>query len=102
MNTTVNWLNREFIVYTRDANWNDVGGIYIFTGQNSQGQWVALYIGKADSFQSRFSSHERWDEALLVGATHVHARVVAQEATREAMEAELIRAYQPRLNILLK
>jgi len=102
MDTTVTWLTYEFNVYTKAANWNDTGGIYIFTGKNAQGLWVPLYIGKADSFQSRMSSHERWDEAARAGATHVHARGVAQEATRAAVEAELIQAYQPKLNTLLK
>ena len=102
MNTTVTWLTYEFNVYTMNANWNDTGGIYIFTGKNPQGQWVPLYIGKADSFQSRLGSHERWDEAARAGATHVHARGVALEASRVALEAELIQAYQPKLNTHLK
>ena len=102
MNTTVTWLTYEFIVYTMEANWNEVGGIYIFTGKNPQGLWVPLYIGKADSFQARFASHERWDEAARVGATHVHALVVPLEANRVIIEAELIQNYQPRLNTHLK
>ena len=102
MNTTVTWLTYDFTVYTKEANWNNTGGIYIFTGKNPQGLWVPLYIGKADNFQSRLVSHERWDESIRAGATHVRARGVAQEATREAIEAELIRNYQPKLNTLLK
>jgi len=102
MTPTVTWLTHEFLVYTMGANWNEVGGIYIFTGKNARDQWIPLYIGKADSFRSRLGSHERWDEAVQAGATYVHARSVPLEATRAAMEAELIRAYQPKLNILLK
>lgn len=99
MSTNVTWSTHEFVVYDPVlTNWNNVPGIYIFTGKNAQGQWVPLYIGKADSFQSRFSSHERWDEAARAGATHIHARVVELGASRDSIEQELIRMYQPRLN----
>jgi len=100
---TVNWLTYPFVVYDpRNTTWNDVGGIYIFTGLNNSGRWVAVYIGKAQSFKARFANHEVWDEAARLGATHIHAMVVPLEANRVAIEAELIRAYQPQLNTQLK
>lgn len=99
---TCTWSSHEFTIYNPTTSWNDVGGVYIFTGKNTQGQWVPLYIGKADSFQSRLSSHERWDEAARAGATHIHAMTVSQVATRETIEAELIRMFQPTLNTQLR
>jgi excinuclease UvrABC nuclease subunit len=99
---TVNWGGYEFDVCKQTANWNDVGGIYIFTGLNQQGRWRAFYIGQAQSLKDRIPDHERWDEAVQLGATHVHARAVSQEATRDTVEAELIAAYQPALNEQLK
>ncbi len=45
MSDTVTWGSHEFGVYQQDANWNDVGGVYIFSGLNSNGRWVAIYIG---------------------------------------------------------
>jgi excinuclease UvrABC nuclease subunit len=100
---TVKWLSYELYVYTINTNWNDdVGGIYIFSGPINNNQWVAYYIGQTDSFKDRLPNHERWEEAKRLGATHVHAMVVRQEATREDIERELIRAFQPRLNLQLK
>src|SRR4051812_33085402 len=96
------WLDREFHVHQHGAAWNDVPGIYIFCGVTAQNQWSPLYIGQAESLAGRLPSHERWQEATRLGATHVHAIVVPQAETRDALEAQLIQTYQPRLNILLK
>lgn len=101
-NNTVKWLDHEFEVCTPGGEWNDVPGVYIFTGVNSKGLWQALYIGKADSFKNRLADHERWEEARKLGATHVHAKVVRPIAEREALEALLIGRCQPPLNVQLK
>ncbi len=98
MSDKVTWLTHEFNVHQHGANWNDTGGVYIFAGITPQNQWKAYYIGKAESLLSRVPSHERWNEAVRLGATHVHAKAVAQEATRVQVEAQLIEAYQPPLN----
>ena len=96
------WITHECDVNDHAANWNAVPGLYIFAGLNSEGRWAALYIGQAESLADRLPNHERWQEAVRLGATHVHARVVPQAATRDAVERELIQAYQPRLNSQLK
>lgn len=96
--TTVNWQSHTFTVYAPNTTWNDVGGVYIFAGQNSNNQWVALYIGKAESFKNRIPNHERWAEAVRLGATHIHAMAIAQEASPVQIESSLIQAFQPRLN----
>jgi excinuclease UvrABC nuclease subunit len=96
---TANWSGYEFTVYTANTNWNEVGGIYIFCGVNPQNQWVALYIGQADSLRNRIPSHEQWNPAVRLGATHIHAMVVQQEWTRDSIERQLIQNHQPRLNV---
>jgi len=98
----VNWLSYEFTIYCHEIQWNNVAGIYIFAGLNQQNQWTPYYIGQCDSFQNRIPSHELWGRAQSLGATHVHARTVAQAADRDQIEAALIQAYQPRLNIQLR
>lgn len=98
----VTWLTYEFSVHQHNANWNATAGIYIFCGLNQRGQWFPLYIGQASSLAERVPNHERWQEAVRLGATHVHAKVVSQQATRDQIEAELIQGYQPRLNDQLK
>jgi excinuclease UvrABC nuclease subunit len=100
---TVQWLSYQLTVYDPSTTtWHDVPGIYIFAGVNAGGYWKAIYVGKAKSFLNRLSNHEVWDEAARLGATHVHAMVVQQEAIRDTIEAQLIGAYQPPLNVQLK
>jgi excinuclease UvrABC nuclease subunit len=98
----INWLTYGFDVYAPNTKWNDVPGIYIFAGPNASGRWRAYYIGQAASFKDRLADHENWNEAVRLGATHIHARVVQQQASRDTIEAELIEAYQPALNVQLK
>ena len=102
MSDTVKWLSYEFAVYPPDTKWNDVAGVYIFCGLNAQNQWQAVYIGQTDSFATRIPSHEQWTAAARLGATHVHALTISEAATRDAVERELIQAYQPPLNTELK
>ena len=102
MASTASWLDQEFQVFEYSANWYAVPGLYIFAGLNPQGQWYPLYIGKAESLAERIPTHERWQEAGQLGATHVHARVEQQKAKRAIQEKQLIQNYQPRLNVQLK
>lgn len=102
MSNTAKWLSYDLGVYEPGSTWNDVAGVYIFCGVSAQNKWVALYIGQAESFRDRFSSHDQWEPAVRLGATHVHALVVAHDATRDAIERELIQACQPHLNTQLK
>lgn len=96
---TVKWLSYEFTVYEKDGGrWHDVPGVYIFSGIGRNNLWNAFYIGKCESFSDRLPTHERWYEARQIGATHVHALGVSQEATRASIEQALIAAYQPPLN----
>ena len=46
----------------------------------------------------RLQNHEKWEAALLMGATHIHARVEMQNAIRDTIEKQLIRFYRPKLN----
>ena len=87
----------EFDVFSLNTDWNDVGGIYIFCYLGEE-YWHALYIGQADSFKNRLSGHDRLDEAKRKGATHIHARTVAQQAQRNALEKQLIEYMQPTMN----
>ena len=103
---TVNWLGYEFEVYQHDANWNEVAGLYVFAVQELGDQetlvWSALYVGQTDSLKSRLPTHEKWPEAVQLGATHVHARVEPEAKQRALIEQALIDACQPPLNVQLK
>jgi excinuclease UvrABC nuclease subunit len=98
-NQTCRWNGVELHILAKDANWSKSAGIYIFAGVNSNRNWVALYIGQASSFADRVPNHERWDDAVKRGATHVHACIVPTQAERDRLEESLVRAFQPPLNV---
>jgi len=102
MSDTAQWAGVTFNVYRHAGEWNDVGGVYIFCGLNSSGQWVPIYIGQTDSFRNRIPRHEQWIPAVQLGATHVHALVVQQAAEQEQLERLLIATFRPPLNTQLK
>jgi hypothetical protein len=87
----------EFTIYPKNEGWKHVAGIYIFSYHIPSG-WVPLYVGQTDDFAKRPSVHERLDEAVQLGATHIHARVVPLQADRDRMEKALIAALQPPMN----
>lgn len=94
----VKWLTYDFGVYEKDAEWAEVGGVYIFTGPSRWLPWIPIYVGQTDNFRNRIPLHEKWFQAELLGATHVHAREEALPEDRQALERDLIREYDPQLN----
>lgn len=95
---TCNWNGYDFTIYDPSTTWNDVAGVYIFAGVAPNKNWNAYYVGICDSFKTRLPNHERWDEAVQLGATHIHAMPVPLQADRERIEKELIAWAQPPLN----
>jgi hypothetical protein len=88
----------ECNIYGSGTTWNQVAGIYIFAYQTDETHWRALYVGQTDDFSSRIPSHERWAEAVRLGATHVHATVVPTQADRNLLEQLLIQNMQAVMN----
>jgi hypothetical protein len=99
MTVAVSWLTYSFSVFDMNGTtWNEVGGIYIFGGIQSN-LWYPKYVGLAESFKNRLTpNHEQWYPAQMLGATHVHAMVVPQAGSRLLIERELIQKLQPPLN----
>ncbi len=88
----------ECTIYDSNTTWNRVSGLYIFAYRTDETHWRALYVGQADDFSFRIPSHERWDETVRLGATHVHALVVPQAVNRDNLEQMLIQNLQPPMN----
>ena len=86
-----------FDVYDRNEGWRNLAGLYIFCCVVN-GIWQALYVGQTVSFRDRLPSHERLDEAVKHGATHVHALVLPGKQDRDLGEQMLIKYLQPPLN----
>ncbi|MDP5239910.1 hypothetical protein Q9Q94_10220 [Uliginosibacterium sp. 31-16] len=96
------WKGVNFDAHAPDVNWNDVGGIYIMAKKQPSGGWHPFYIGQAKSLKDRLSNHEQWPSARRLGATHILAAVVGQQAERDRIERDLIQSTQPQLNTQLK
>lgn len=107
MNNSATWTSSNgtsftFSVYVPGTTtWNNEGGIYVFAYWFG-GQWRPLYIGQAESIMERFRSHERWQEAVQRGATHVLILQEPSSRNRDLLERALIKELQPPMNQLLR
>ena len=101
MSGTAKWSGYDFTLYGPSTTWNAVGGVYIFAGLKD-GDWQAFYIGQAINLRECLLSHERWEPARKLGATHIHAMVVPLAGNRDTIEKGLIGTFQPPLNTKLK
>jgi hypothetical protein len=92
----------EYDVYPIDQAFNSVPGNYIFAKQIAAGRWTPQYMGQTKDFADRLSNHEKEACAKRNGATHIHLRVNHYESTRLAEEKDLVAAWKPCCNVLLK
>jgi hypothetical protein len=76
----------------------DEGGNYAFVKQLPNGNFVALYSGQADSLRDRIPNHERWNDAIRAGATHVMSHTTPSAVSRDLEEVDLIQQWNPILN----
>jgi hypothetical protein len=84
-------------------SWSDVAGGYAFAYRNVHGLWIIIYVGETGSYQQRLTNHERWPEAVRLGATHILTRLNPYgETARQAEERDLIASYDPPLNTQLR
>ena len=95
----------KFICYSPGTDWYEVAGCYAFAIQHTNALAATptrpFYIGQTDSFKRRMNEHQddKWAKAKALGANITLAFVEPNEALRLAMEQNLIRAYQPPLNV---
>jgi len=73
-------------------------GNYILA-QAAQGGWRPLYVGECQSLRDRCTLHEKWDAAIRLGATHIHAHTTPGGLQRRLdEETDLRRRWNPPLN----
>jgi len=92
----------SFHVYSENKGWKKIPGLYIFAFEGKAGSWHALYVGQTDDFSSRLPTHEKLNEAVQRGTTHVHALHVASQFERNRLERMLINHLQPPMNEQLR
>ncbi len=73
-------------------------GNYIFSRQNTKGNWLPIYIGQGD-LDDRANYHHQIECISQKGATHFHCHTNSIENNRLEEESDLLgnhsQAYQP-------
>jgi hypothetical protein len=73
--------------------------VYAFArpGQGGRG-WVPVFVSRTANLAKRMATHEMWEEARRLGATHVLVHQRGARDAREAVEADLLATLRPILN----
>lgn len=87
-----------YYIYPIGTDFDEKPGNYIFCKEDSHGQWTPQYIGQTGNLKDRMGRHHKLVCAQGKGATHIHARLNAAEASRLAEERDLIRNFNPPCN----
>ena len=92
--------NYSFDVYSIHATPEATNAVYLFCKYQAR-QYTPVYIGKAENLHSRLVGHERMDEAVSLGATHllVHTPGLGSRVRYGEAERRLIAHYNPVLNL---
>ena len=72
-------------------------GVFLFASHSDR-KWNCLFAGETLDLRSRVTAHEILPEALLLGATHIHAARVNDYQARQYIAERLIFMYGPELN----
>ncbi len=106
--TVINWPGQSgkeytYHIYPIDAELRALPGNYIYARQSEDGSWVPLYIAQTRDLRQRLEGHEKLQDALEAGATHVHVHVSqAGQALRCTEEQDLVHRWQPACNELIE
>jgi hypothetical protein len=89
----------RFAVVRPDGVFPDGPAVYAFARPAFGGRtWTPLFLSRTANLSVRMSNHERWEEAQLLGATHVLLLSFPERAEREAAELDLSEAVRPLMN----
>ena len=102
---TINWPGKSGTSYTYymlpiGANLKSSPGNYIFAKEVTPGSWLPIYVGETENLSDRHSNHERRDDAIRHGATHIHAHTTeGGKTSRISEELDLLRRWNTPCNI---
>lgn len=89
----------RFAVVRPDAAFPHGPAVYAFARPAFVGRgWTPLFLSRTANLAVRMNSHERWEEAQLLGATHVLLLSFAERHEREEAEIDLAGALRPVMN----
>jgi hypothetical protein len=74
-------------------------GVYCFARPGPGGRgWTPLFISRTGNLAKRLASHEQWQDAQLLGATHILIHDADERDVREYVESDLCQALKPVMN----
>ena len=89
----------RFAVHRPDTAFGEGAAVYGFATPGAGGRgWTPLFISRTANLGKRLSTHERWAEAQLLGATHILVHQRDERDVREFVEADLLPALRPVMN----
>lgn len=89
----------QYEVYSLDATFRPLPGLYIYAGQTEDGSWSPIYIAQTRDLHQRLEGHVRMEDAVANGATHLHAHYCSVgQAARCTEEHDLILRWRPVCN----
>ncbi len=89
----------QYTVYSLEASFQPLPGLYIYAGQAEDGSWVPIYVAQTRDLHQRLEGHVRMDDAIADGATYLHAHYCsAGQAARCSEERDLILGWRPVCN----
>lgn len=83
-----------FTHYQLDAEFCDVGAVYIFTRENN-GNYEPLYIGQTDKLLSCIKQHEKWTDLHRRFVNSICVYYEEDDVTRQQMVENLILVQNP-------
>src|SRR5690349_19983318 len=60
--------------------------------------WTPLFMSRTGNLAKRLAGHEQWEEAQLLGATHILVHQQDERDVREYVEADLAGSLRPVMN----
>ncbi|MBI3437362.1 MAG: hypothetical protein HY054_01690 [Proteobacteria bacterium] len=73
--------------------------VYCFARPGPAGRgWTPLFLSRTGNLAKRLAGHEQWEEAQLLGATHVLVHQQDERDVREYVEADLAQSLRPVMN----
>jgi hypothetical protein len=100
----VNWPGQSgaqypYEIHPLDATFQAVPANYIYAKQSEDGSWVPIYIGQTRALQQRLEGHLTVDDAVALGATHIHVHLsTTGQAARCTEEHDLLELWHPASN----
>lgn len=77
----------------------DGAAVYCFARPGHAGRgWIPLFLSRTGNLAKRLAGHEQWEQAQLLGATHVLVCQHDERDAREYVEADLCAALKPVMN----